>query len=132
MALPGLVGLANEGAAAGFAKGTEDTKGEVKPIGLDKKEGADTLLKGGDGKKFLAKAQAFVNDHPKGAYWVIVSTLAAAIAGAVTAYFAGMIDPKEVKKTFEVKGLKIDAAVDLGKFQERILQSAKLGLSCKA
>lgn len=146
MALPGLVGLANEGAAAGFAKGTEDTKGEVKPIGLDKKEagqvtealtgwaqkGADTWLKGSDGKKFLAKAQAFVNEHPKGAYWVVVSTLAVAIAGAVTAYFSNMIDPKEFKKTFEVKGLKIDAAVDLGKFQERILQSAKLGLSGKA
>ena len=69
---------------------------------------------------------------PQGAYWVIVSTLAVAIAGAVTAYFTNMIDPKEIKKTFEVKGLKIDAAVDLGKFQERVLQSAKLGLSGKA
>ena len=38
MALPELVGLANEGAAAGFAKGTEDTKGEIKEVGLDKKE----------------------------------------------------------------------------------------------
>ena len=146
MALPELVGLANEGAAAGFAKGTEDTKGEVKSIGLDKKEagqitealtgwaqkGANAWLNGGDGKKFLAKAQGFVNQHPKGAYWVVVSTLAVAIAGAVTAYFANMIDPKEFKKTFEVKGLKIDAAVDLGKFKERVLQSAKLGLSGKA
>ena len=146
MALPGLVGLANEGAAAGFAKGTEDTKGEVKPIGLDKKEagqvteamtgwaqkGAEGWLKGDDGKKFLGKAQGFVNQHPKGAYWVIVSTLAVAIAGAVTAYFTNMIDPKELKKTFEVKGLKIDAAVDLGKFKERVLQTAKLGLSGKA
>lgn len=146
MALPELVGFANEGAAAGYAKGTEDSKGEVKEIGLDKKEagqitgaltgwaqkGADTWLKGSDGKAFLAKAQKFVNEHPKGAYWVIVSTLAVAIAGAVTAYFAGAIDPKEIKKTFEVKGLKIDAAVDLGKFQERVLQSAKLGLSGEA
>lgn len=146
MALPGLVGLANEGAAAGFAKGTEDTKGEVKPIGLDTKEagqltgaltgwaqkGAEGWLKGDDGKKFIAKAQGFVNNHPKGAYWVIVSTLAIAIAGAVTAYFTNMVDPKELKKTFEFRGLKIDAAVDLGKFKERILQTAKLGLSGKA
>lgn len=146
MALPELVGLANEGAAAGFAKGTEDTKGEVKEVGLDKKEagqitgaltgwaqkGAESWLKSADGKTFLANAQKFVNEHPRGAYWVIVSTLAVAIAGAVTAYFTNVIDPKEIKKTFEVKGLKIDAAVDLGKFQERVLQSAKLGLSGKA
>lgn len=146
MALPELVGLANEGAAAGFAKGTEDTKGEVKEIGLDKKEagqvtnaltgwaqkGADTWLKGSSGKAFLEKAQGFVNQHPKGAYWVIVSTLAVAVAGAVTAYFANVIDPKEIKKEFDLRGLKINAAVDLGKFQERVLQSAKLGLSGKA
>ncbi|MEO8273763.1 MAG: hypothetical protein ABI620_06830 [Chloroflexota bacterium] len=146
MALPGLVGLANEGAAAGFAKGTEDTKGEVKGIGLDKKEagaatgavtgwaqkGAETWLKGPDGKKFLAKLQDYINKHPEGAYWTIVGTLAAAISGAVIAYFAGAIDPKEFKKKFEVKGLTIDAAVDLGKFQERVLQSAKLALSGKA
>lgn len=146
MALPGLMGLANEGVAAGFAKGTEDTKGEVKEVGLDKKEagqatealtgwakqGAETWLNGSDGKKFLAAAQGFVNNHPKGAYWAIVTALTLGIAGAVAAYFAGAIDPKEIKKKFEFAGLTIDAAVDLGKFQERILQSAKLGLSGKA
>ncbi len=146
MALPELVGLANEGAAAGFAKGTEDTKGEVKEIGLDKKEagqittaatgwaqkGAETWLKGEDGKKFLGKLQDYINKHPEGAYWTIVGTLAAAISGAVIAYFAGAIDPKEFKKKFEFKGMTIDAAVDLGKFQERVLQSAKLALSGKA
>lgn len=146
MALPELVGLANEGAAAGFAKGTQGTKGEVKEVGLDKKEagqitgaltswaqkGADTWLKGSSGKAFLEKAQGFVNQHPKGAYWVIVSTLAVAVAGAVTAYFANAIDPTEIKKKFESHGLNIDAAADIGKFQERVLQSAKLGLSGKA
>ncbi len=146
MALPGLVGLANEGAAAGFAKGTEDTKGEVKEVGLDKKEagqitgaatgwaqeGAETWLKSEAGKKFLGKLQDYINKHPEGAYWTIVGTLAAAISGAVIAYFAGAIDPKEFKKKFEAKGLTIDAAVDLGKFQERVLQSAKLALSGKA
>lgn len=146
MALPGLMGLANEGVAAGFAKGTEDTKGEVKQIGLDKKEagqvtealtgwakqGAETWLKSSDGKKFLESAQGFVNKHPKGAYWAIVTALTLGIAGAVTAYFTNNIDPPEFKKKFEAKGLTIDAAVDLGKFQERILQSARLGLSGKA
>ncbi len=80
MALPELVGLANEGAAAGFAKGTEASKGEVKPIGLDTKEagqvtgaltgwaqkGAEDWLKSADGKQFLAKAQKYVNEQPKG------------------------------------------------------------------
>jgi hypothetical protein len=146
MALPGLIGFANEGAAAGFAKGTEDTKGEVKAIGLDKKEagqitgaltgwaqqGAETWLKSSDGKKFIERAQGFVNNHPKGAYWAIVTALTLGVAGAVTAYFTNNIDPPAFKKKFEAKGLTIDAAVDLGKFQERILQSAKLGLSGKA
>jgi hypothetical protein len=146
MALPGLIGLAKTGSAKGFEKAAGAPKGEVKSIGLDDKEagqvteavtgwaqkGADGWLKGADGKAFLAKAQKFVNEHPKGAYWVIVSTLAAAISGAVVAYFSNAIDPPALKKKFEVKGLTIDAAVDLGKFQEQILQSAKLGLSGKA
>lgn len=146
MALPELIGFANEGAAAGFAKGTEDSKGEVKDIGLDKKEagqitealtgwakqGAEKWLKSDAGQGFIKKAQGFVNEHPKGAYWAIVTAITLGIAGAVTAYFAGAIDPKELKKKFEVRGLTIDAAVDLGKFQERVLQSAKLGLSGKA
>ena len=145
MALPGLMGLANEGVAAGFAKGTEDTKGEVKDVGLDKKEagqvtealtgwakqGAETWLKSSAGKKFIADAQGFVNNHPKGAYWAIVTALTLGIAGAVAAYFTNNIDPTEIKKKFEVGGLTIDAAVDIGKFQERIVQSAKLGLSGK-
>lgn len=148
MGLPELAGLAGEGAAAGFEKATEagGSKGEVKPIGLETKEvkqvgealagwavkAADKWLKSEGGRKFLAKAQGFINEHPKAAYWTIVSTLALGIAGAVTGYFMGAFDPKEFKKQFEIRGLKIDAAVDLGNFKERVLQSGKLAMSGKA
>lgn len=148
MALPELAKLATEGAKKGYQKGTEEagTPGELKPVGLTTEEtgkvagaltgwaqqAADKWLKSDDGKQFLAKAQGVVNQHPKAAYWTIVGVLAAAIGGAVTAYFTNTIDPPEIKKAFEVKGLKIDAAVDLGKFREQVLQSAKLGLSGKA
>jgi hypothetical protein len=148
MALPELAGLASSGAQAGFDEATKDNekKGEVKEVGLDSKEvkqvadatttwaqkAAQKWLDSGDGKKFLAKAQGLVNTNPKAAYWTIVGVMAAAIGGAVGAYFGNLVDPPEFKKAFEVKGVKIDAAVDLGKFRERILQSAKLAASTKA
>jgi hypothetical protein len=145
MGLPELAGLAGTGAAAGFDKATEagGSKGQVKPVGLETGEvkqvgealagwavkAADKWLKSDAGKKFLAKAQGFINEHPKAAYWTIVSTLALGIGGAVTGYFMGAFDPKEFKKSFEIRGLKIDAAVDLGNFKERVLQSGKLAMS---
>jgi len=148
LALPELVGLAGKGAGAGFDAATEagGTKGEVKPIGLDTKEvtqiteagagwaekAAAKWLATDDGKKLLAKAQAIVNDHPKAVYWSVVGAAAAAIGTAITLYFTNNIDPPELKKQFEIRGLKIDAGVDIGKFRERVLQSAKLGLSGKA
>jgi hypothetical protein len=148
MGLPELGGLAGKGAGAGFDKATEagGTKGEVKPIGLETKEveqiggalagwaasAAQRWLKTDEGKKFLAKAQGFINEHPKAAYWTLVSTLAAGIGGAVTGYFMGAFDPPEFKKQFEIRGVKIDAAVDLGNFKERVLQSGRLAMSAKA
>jgi hypothetical protein len=148
MGLPELGGLAGKGAGAAFDKGTEagGSKGEVKPIGLETKEveqvggalagwaaaAAQKWLKTEDGKKFLAKAQAKINEHPNAAYWTIVSTIAVGIGGAVTGYFMGAFDPPELKKQFEIRGVKIDAAVDLGNFRERVLQSGKLAMSTKA
>jgi hypothetical protein len=148
MGLPELGGLATKGTSAAFDKATEagGSKGEVKPIGLDTKEAGQIggalagwaagavqkWLKTDDGKKFLAKAQAKINEHPTAAYWTIVSTLAVAIGGAVTGYFMGAFDPPEFKKQFEIRGVKIDAAVDLGNFKERVLQSGKLAMATKA
>jgi len=148
MGLPELGGLVGKGTEAGFDAATEagGTKGEVKAIGLNTKEAgqvggalagwaaeaAQKWLKTENGKKFLAKAQGVVNEHPKAAYWTIVSTLAVGIAGAVTGYCLGAFDPPEFKKQFEIRGIKIDAAVDLGNVKEKVLQSGKLAMSFKA
>lgn len=148
MGLPELGGLVGKGTEAAFDKATEagGTKGQVKPIGLDTKEAgqvggalagwaadaAQKWLKTENGKKFLAKAQGVINEHPKAAYWTIVSTLALGIAGAVTGYCLGAFDPPEFKKQFEIRGIKIDAAADLGNVKEKVLQSGKLAMSFKA
>lgn len=148
MGLPELGGLVGKGTEAGVEKATEaaGTKGEVKPIGLSSKEAgqvggalagwaagaAQKWLKTENGKKFLAKAQGVINEHPKAAYWTIVSTLALGIAGAVTGYCLGAFDPPEFKKQFEIRGIKIDAAADLGNIKEKVLQSGKLAMSFKA
>ena len=147
MGLPQLAGLAGTGAAAGFDAATEagGSKGQVKSVGLETKEvkqvgdalagwaekAAEEWLHSDAGKKFVGKAQAFINKHPRAAYATIVTALAAGIAGAVAGYFMGAFDPDEFKKSFEVRGLKIDTAVDLGNFKERVLKSAKLALSGK-
>jgi hypothetical protein len=148
MGLPELGGLVGKGTEAAVDAATEagGTKGEVKPIGLSSKEAgqvggalagwaadaAQKWLKSENGKKFLAKAQGVINEHPKAAYWTIVSTLAAGIAGAVTGYCLGAFDPPEFKKQFEIRGIKIDAAADLGNVKEKVLQSGKLAMSFKA
>lgn len=148
LGLPELGGLVGKGTEAAFDKATEagGTKGQVKSIGLDTKEAgqvggalagwaagaAEKWLKTESGKRFLAKAQGVINEHPKAAYWTIVSTLAAGIAGAVTGYCLGAFDPPEFKKQFEIRGIKIDAAADLGNIKEKVLHSAKLALSFKA
>jgi hypothetical protein len=148
MGLPELGGLVGKGTEAAVDKATEagGTKGEVKPIGLTSKEAgqvggalagwaagaAQKWLKTESGKKFLAKAQGVINEHPNAAYWTIVSTLALGIAGAVTGYCLGAFDPPEFKKQFEIRGIKIDAAVDLGNVKEKVLQSGKLAMSFKA
>lgn len=147
LALPELAGLINKGAEAGFEAATEagGTKGKVEEIGLETKEvgqvseavtgwaqkAAEKWLATPDGKAFLAKAQAVVNEHPTAAYWTIVGAVAAGIAGATIAYFSNAIDPPELKKQFELAGIRIDAAVDLGKVQEQVLQSARLALKRK-
>jgi hypothetical protein len=148
MGLPELGGIVGKGTEAGFDKATEaaGSKGEVKAVGLNTKEAgqvggalagwaagaAQKWLKTENGKKFLAKAQGVINEHPKAAYWTIVSTLALGIAGAVTGYCLGAFDPPEFKKQFEIRGIKIDAAADLGNVKEKVLQSGKLAMSFKA
>ena len=148
MGLPELGGLVGKGTEAAMDKATEagGTKGEVKPIGLSSKEGgqvggalagwaaeaAQKWLKSEDGKKFLAKAQGVINEHPNAAYWTIVSTLALGIAGAVTGYCVGAFDPPEFKKQFEIRGIKFDVGADLGNVKEKVLQSGKLAMSFKA
>jgi hypothetical protein len=148
MGLPELGGLVGKGTEAAVGKATEgsEKKGEVAPIGLSSKEAgqvggalagwaagaAQKWLKTEDGKKFLAKAQGFVNEHPNAAYWTIVSTLALGIAGAVTGYALGAFDPPEFKKQFEIRGIKFDAAADFGNVKEKVLQSGKLAMSFKA
>lgn len=148
MGLPELGGLVGKGTEAAVDKATEgsEKKGEVKPIGLSSKEAgqvggalagwaaeaAQKWLKSEDGKTFLAKAQGVINEHPKAAYWTIVSTLALGIAGAVTGYCLGAFDPPEFKKQFEIRGIKFDVAADLGNVKEKVLQSGKLAMSFKA
>ena len=148
MGLPELGGLVGKGTEAAVDKATEgsEKKGEIKPIGLSSKEAgqvggalagwaaeaAQKWLKSENGKKFLAKAQGVINEHPNAAYWTIVSTLALGIAGAVTGYALGAFDPPEFKKQFEIRGIKFDVAADLGNVKEKVLQSGKLAMSFKA
>jgi hypothetical protein len=149
MGLPELGGLVGKGTEAAVDKATDAKSsgtGEIKPIGLSSKESgqvggalagwaadaAQKWLKTEDGRKFLAKAQNAINEHPTAAYWTIVSTLAVGIAGAVTGYCLGAFDPPEFKKQFEIRGVKIDAAADLGNVKEKVLQSGKLAISFKA
>ena len=148
MGLPELGSLVGKGTEAAVDKATEagGTKGEVKPVGLTSKEAgqaggalagwaadaAQKWLKTENGKKFLAKAQGVINEHPKAAYWTIVSALALGIAGAVTGYCLGAFDPPEFKKQFEIRGIKFDVAADFGNVKEKVLKSGKLAMSFKA
>ena len=90
---------------------------------------AEEWMKSPEGKAWLEKAAGWVKQHPNTVYFTLLGAMAAAIAGAAVAYFTGNLDPPALEKKFKALGFEITPGVDLGKFTETILQSAKLSIS---
>jgi hypothetical protein len=116
---------------------------EAKPVGLEGKEtkqlaggaasfahkAAEEWMKTPEGKAWLDKAAGWAKQHPKTVYFTLLGAMAAAIAGAAVAYFTGNLDPPVLEKKFKALGFEITPGIDIGKFTETILQSAKLSIS---
>jgi hypothetical protein len=90
---------------------------------------AEEWMKTPEGKAWLDKAAGWAKQHPKTVYFTLLGAMAAAIAGAAVAYFTGNLDPPLLEKKFKALGFEITPGVDIGKFTETILQSAKLSIS---